>query len=227
MGDEEIRIKKVKFNLITLFISSLVLMAAAWVRQASLFGASPYGRYYLTAIQIIGCAMAAITLFRWLRFRHHRPISADDAGQDAPERQRQHYRIQFDESSTPFFVQKTDGPHAVTQFTCPVRDISETGVSLVCTGVYAHGQTVQGEVIFGSGRTAPVNGMVIREENDLTCLRLHCTIDPPLLMAEQREQIANDKGNSPRPGVRNNLMDTTTGSLPSHSPKGICRRTRR
>lgn len=227
MHDKEIRIKKVKFNLITLLISSIVLMAAVWAQQAFAFGASPHGRYYLTAVQIISCVMTVITLFRWLRFRLHRPISADDADQNAPEQHRQHYRIQFDESSNAFFVQRADDHHAVTQFTCPVRDISETGISLVCTGIYAHGQTVNGEIIFGSGRTAPVNGMVIREENDLTCLRLHCTIDPPLLMAEQREQIAKEKGNSPRPAVRDNLLDTTTGSLPSHSPKGICRLTRR
>ena len=216
-----------KFNLITLFISSIVFMAAVWARQAFAFGASPHGRYYFTAILIISCIITVITLFRWLRFRHRRPISADDADQDAPERNRRHYRMKFDESSHPLFVQRTDDHHAVNQFTCPVRDISETGISLVCTGIYAHGQTVQGEIIFGSGRTAPLNGMVIREENDLTCLRLHCTLDPPLLMAEQREQIAYEKGNIPRPAVSDTLLDTTTGSLPSHAPKGICRLTRR
>ena len=227
MHDKEIRIKKVKFNLITLLISSIILMAAVWAQQAFTFDGSPHGRYYLTAILIISCIMTVITLFRWLRFRHHRPISAEDADQETPERHRQHYRVQFGESSHPLFVQRTDDRPGVTQFTCPVRDISETGISLVCTGIYTNGQTVQGEIIFGSGRTAPVNGMVIREETDLTCLRLHCTIDPPLLMAEQREQIASEKGNRPRPAVSNTLLDTTTGSLPSHSPKGICRLKRR
>lgn len=218
-----------KFNLTTLLISSIVLLAAVWARQASAFGASSHGRYYVTAILIISGIMTVITLFRWLRFRfhQHQPISADEADQDAAERHRQHYRLQFDESSHPLFVQKTDDRRAVTQFTCPVRDISETGISLVCTGMYTNGQTVQGEIIFGSGRTAPVNGMVIREDANLTCLRLHCTIDPPLLMAEQREQIASEKGNLPRPAVSNTLLDTATGSLPSHSPKGICRLKRR
>jgi hypothetical protein len=223
MLDKEIRIKKVKFNLITLLISSSILMAAVWARQAFTFGASPQGRYYVTAILIISCSMTVISLFRWLRLDHHRATSADDADQEAPERHRQHYRMQFDESLHPLFVQKTNDHHAVTQFTCPVHDISETGISLVCTGIYTHGQTVQGEIIFVSGRTAPVNGMVIREDTALTCLRLHCTIDPPLLMAEQRAQIAQEKGNSPRPAVSKSLLGTTTGSLPSHSPKGICR----
>ena len=227
MLDKEKGIQKVKFNLTTLLISSMVLMAALWARQALAFGASPHGRYYLTAILITSGILTVITLLRWLRFRHHRPQSADNADQLAAERHRQHFRVQFDESSQPLFVQKTDDSQAVTQFTCPVRDISETGVSLVCTGIYAHGQTVQGEIIFGSGRTAPVNGMVIREETDLTCLHLHCTVDPPLLMAEQREQIAFQKGNIPRPAVSNTVLETTTGALPSHAPKGICRLKRR
>ncbi|WP_372681873.1 PilZ domain-containing protein [Desulfosarcina sp.] len=227
MHDKKNGIKKVKLNLIALFISSMVLMAAVWARQAFAWGVSPHGRYYLTAILIISCILTVITLFRWLRFRHHQPISTDDADQEAAERHRQHYRVQFDESSHPLFVQRTDERHAASQFTCPVRDISETGISLVCTGIYALGKTVQGEIIFGSGRTAPVNGMVIREEAGLTCLRLHCTIDPPLLMAEQREQIACEKGNIPRPAVSNTLLDTATGPLPSHFPRGICRLKRR
>jgi len=227
MLDKEIRIKQLKFNLITLLISSSIFMAAVWARQAFTFGASPQGRYYMTAILIISCIMTAISLFRWLRLLRHRATSAEDADQEVPERHRQHYRLQFDKSSHPLFVQRTDDRQAATQFTCPVHDISETGISLVCSGIYVHGQTVQGEIIFVSGRTAPVNGTVIRGNSDLTCLRLHCTIDPPLLMAEQRAQIAQEKGNSPRPAVSKTVLDTTTGSLPSHSPKGICRLKRR
>ena len=223
MLDKEIWIKQVKFNLITLLISSSIFMAAVWARQASTFGASPQGRYYMTAILIISCIMTAISLFRWLRLRHHRPKASDDADQEASNWQRQHYRIQFDESMPPLFVQRTEERRPVTEFTCPVHDVSETGISLGCKGVYTHGQTVQGEIIFVSGRTAPVNGVVIREETDRTCLRLHCTIDPPLLMAEQREQIALRKGNSPRPAVSKTILDTTAASLPSQSPKGICR----
>ena len=211
------------FNLITLIISSIFLMAAIWARQAFVFGASTHGRYYVTAILMISSIITVITLFQWLRLRHHRPKASDDADQEASNWQRQHYRIQFDESMPPLFVQRTEERRPVTEFTCPVHDVSETGISLGCKGVYTHGQTVQGEIIFVSGRTAPVNGVVIREETDRTCLRLHCTIDPPLLMAEQREQIALRKGNSPRPAVSKTILDTTAASLPSHSPKGICR----
>ena len=212
-----------KFNSITLLISSIFLMAALWARQAFVFGAWTHGRYYVTAVLTISGVITIITLFRWLRFRHHQPMSAGDAGQEAPDRKRQHYRMQFDESPRPLFVQKTDERHPVTAYTCSVHDVSETGISLDCKGVYTLGQTVQGEIIFVSGRTATVNGVVIREEADRICLRLHCTIDPPVLMAEQREQIALEKGNRPRPAVSKSILDTTAGSLPSHSPKGICR----
>ena len=223
MHENEIRLKKVKLNLITLLISSIILMAAVWARQAIDVGDSTHGRYYVTAILMISSIIAAITGLRCLRLLHRRPMPAGDADEKAFERRRQHYRVQFDESSHPLFVQMTDGRHSVTQFTCPVHDVSETGISLRCKGVYVRGQTVQGEIIFVSGRTAPVNGVVMREESNRTCLRLHCTIDPPLLMAEQREQIAQEKGNRARPAVSRALLDSTAGSLPSHSPKGICR----
>jgi hypothetical protein len=212
----------VKLNLITLIISSVTLMATIWARQALVVDASTHGHYYVTAMLMISSIITAITLLRWLLLRR-RPISAGGADQEASDRHRQHYRLQFDRSPRPLFVQRTDERHPITTFTCPVRDISETGISLECNRAYVHGQSVQGEIIFGSGRTAPVNGVVVREETDRTCLRLHCTIDPPLLMAEQREQIALEKGNRPRPGVGNTLLDTTAESLPSHSPKGICR----
>jgi hypothetical protein len=213
----------VKLNRISLFISSIALLAALWARQALVFGAWTHGRYYVTAILTISGTVMVITMFRWLRFRRPQPIPIGDADQEVSNRQRQHYRMQFDDSPRPLFVQKTDEHHRVTAFTCPVHDVSETGISLDCKSVYTIGQTVQGEIIFVSGRTAPVNGVVIREEADRTCLHLHCTIDPPVLMAEQREQIALEKGNRARPAVSKSILDTTVGSLPSHSPKGICR----
>ncbi|MCB2146204.1 MAG: PilZ domain-containing protein [Deltaproteobacteria bacterium] len=212
-----------KFNLITLIVSSVILLVMVWVRQAFLAGDSMHGRYYVAAILMISSMLTVITLFRYLRHRRQRSMPADVGGSDAADRHRQHYRLQFDESPHPIFVQRTDDRHSVTAFTCQVRDISETGISLGCMGVYALGQTVQGEVIFTSGRTAPVNGVVLREKKDYTCLQLHCTIDPPLLMAEQREQIAIKKGKGPRPAVSRPVIDKTVGSLPSHSPKGICR----
>jgi prepilin signal peptidase PulO-like enzyme (type II secretory pathway) len=213
----------VKRNLITLFVSSTLFLAVLGARHSLVAGSTAHGRYYVTAILMISGIIALITLFRWFRLRRHRSTSAENADREASERPRQHYRIQFDQSPHPLFVERTDDRYSATAFTCPVRDISETGISLGCRGIYTHGQTIQGEIIFSSGRTAPVNGVVIREETDRTCLRLHCTIDPPLLMAEQRDQIALEKGNSPRPAVSRTVLDTAAGSLPSHSPKGICR----
>ncbi len=212
-----------KFNFIALLVSSTVFLAALGARQTWGVGASAHGRYYMTAILMISCIMSVITLFRWLRWRRPRSASASDADREVAERPRQHYRIQFDQPPHPLFVERSDAHDSVSAFTCPVRDISETGISLGCRGVYTHGQTIQGEIIFSSGRTTPVNGVVIREDRDRTCLRLHCSIAPPLLMAEQRDQIVLRKGNRPRPVVSQNVLDTTDGSLPSHSPKGICR----
>lgn len=212
-----------KINFITLLISSTVLIAALWARQTLLAGSLAHARYYLTTILMISGILTVISLYRLIQLHRCRPMSTDNADQETSERNRQHYRMQFDESPRPIFIQKTDDRLPAAAFTCPVWDISETGISLGCTGVFAQGQTVQGEIIFDSGRTAPINGIVIRKEADRTCLRLHCTIPPPLLMAEQREQIIMEKANGPRPAVSKTVLDTTAESLPSHSPKGICR----
>lgn len=212
-----------KTNFITLLISSAVLMAALWSRQTFFADSSAHGRYYVTAILMISGILTVIALFRLIRLQHNPMMSADSAGRENSNQHRQHFRIRFEAPPGPIFVQKTDDRQSAPEITCPVCDISETGISIGCTGVYANGQTVQGEVIFDSGRTTPVNGIVIREEADRTCLSLHCTIDPPLLMAEQREQILMEKANGPPPAVSKTVLDTTAGSLPSHSPKGICR----
>ncbi len=212
-----------KSNLIALLISSATLVAGLWARQRFFIGSSAHGRYYAAAIIMISGILTVILLFRLIRLHRQTPMSADNVRREASEQHRQHYRMRFDQAPRPIFVQKTDDRQATLEFTCPVYDISETGISLGCTGAYAAGQTVQGEIIFDSGRTAPINGIVVREEAERTCLRLHCTIDPPLLMAEQREQIALEKGNGPRPAVNPSVLDSAAGSLPSHSPKGICR----
>jgi hypothetical protein len=209
--------------LITLFASSTALTIALWVRQSGISGSSAHERYYLTAALVVSGILTLVTLLRLIRFYRRRPVVDDDAEQQPSPQLRQHYRIQFDESSYPVFVQKTEDPLPVTAFSCPVGNISETGISLVCTGVYDHGQTVQGEIIFNSGHTAPINAIVIREDAQCTTLRLHCTIDPPLLMAEQREQIVLRKAEGPQPAVSKTILDGTAGSLPSHTPKGICR----
>jgi hypothetical protein len=221
--DTDYGANKMKFNLITLLISSAILTTTCFIRQVSDVGLTTHGRYYTTAILLISCIISMIALLRIFRLRRHRSISADDADREGSERPRQHYRIHFDRSSHPLFVERTDDCHRVIEFSCPVLNISESGISLGCKGVYTQGQPVQGEIIFSSGRTSPINGLVIREEMDRTCLRLHCTIDPSLLMAEQRDQIALEKGRCPRPSVSKTAMDKTTGSLPSHSSKGICR----
>lgn len=210
-------------NHVTLFVSSTVLMIALWGRQSGLFESSVHQRYYLTAILMVSGILTLVTLLRLIRFYLRRPVVGEDTKRHPSQRPRQHYRMQFDESSYPIFMQKTDDRLPATAFSCPVDNISETGISLVCAGVYDLGQTVQGEIIFGSGRTAPINGIVIREDTQRTSLHLHCTIAPPLLMAEQREQIVVRKAKGPQPAVSQTMLDDTAGSLPSHAPKGICR----
>lgn len=212
-----------KANRNTLIFSLAVFMGALWAWQTVYPDASAYGRYYIMAMLMTSGTLALVILFRLIRQQRNRSISPETFGRKVSQRARKHYRIRFDRLPHPFFVQKTDDRQPGPSFTCPVRDISETGISLGCTGAFANGQLVQGEIIFNSGRTAPVNGVVIREETDRTCLRLHCTIDPPLLMAEQREQISIEKSSGPRPVVSKSVLNTTAGSLPSHLPKGICR----
>ena len=212
-----------KENQITLAISAAVFMAALWVRQTLFTGASAHGRYYVSAVLGISGVLTVILLCRLILPKRIRSSTDPTSGETPSRRDRLHYRIRFDRPPQPVFVQKIDDRQPGLAFTCPVLDISETGISLACTGVYARGQTVQGELIFCSGRTAPINGIVIREEKDRSSLSLHCTIDPPLLMAEQREQILLQKATGPRPPVSRNLLEKTSGALPSHSPKGICR----
>ncbi len=212
-----------KNNLIALLASATVFMATLWARQTWSLDASAHGRYYMTAVLTISAAVTLITALRLIGLYRTQSINAVTTGGHPPVRPRQHYRLQFDRSPRPRFVQKADVHQPAAAFSCAVCDVSETGISLDCTGVFAEGQAVCGDLIFCSGRTAPVNGTVVRNEAHRTCLRLHCTIDPPLLMAEQREQIVSDKGNDPRPVVSDSLLNTTARSLPSHSPKGICR----
>jgi hypothetical protein len=217
----------IKKNLISLLISAGIFMAAWWYRQEWPLAASAHGRYYVSAVLMISAVVALITACRLVGMQRRRSATTTRVQAPAQERPRQHYRLQFDQTSRPQFVQKVDDPDSAAGFSCPVRDISETGISLDCTGVYAVDQTIQGQIIFQSGRTAPINGTVVRIDPQRTCLHLHCTIDPPLLMAEQREQISHNKANGPRPVVSESILDTGTGSLPSHSPKGICRLKRR
>lgn len=198
-------------------------MAMLWVRRAIVDDYSTYTRYYIVSGLMISGVLCSIILLRLLRLFFKPPQTAELISRERSEQPRKHYRLTFDRSDSPRFVQAANGRQPAGAFTCPVLDISETGITLGCTGEYSTGQTVHGEVIFASCRTAVVNGTVVREEADRTALRLHCTIDPPLLMAEQREQIVRQKGESARPAVSKNLFENPSKSLPSHRPKGICR----
>lgn len=213
-----------KPNLVTLIFGATAFAAGLWARQTHVAGVSAHMRYYTTALLVIGAALTGVALLRFLR-PHSEPASMTPAVRPkASARDRQRYRLGFNEPPRPIFIQNTGhDSHPVPAFTCPVHDVSETGVSLACNGVYAQGQAVQGEIIFGSGRTAPINGRVIREESGRTCLHLDCTIDPPLLMTEQRERISTEKATGPRPAVSRAIPDRSAGPLPSHSPRGVFR----
>ncbi|BBO87347.1 PilZ domain-containing protein [Desulfosarcina ovata] len=213
-----------KTNLITLILSSAVAVAVLVARESSFLTTSVHGRYYFAAIMLISVILALITLSRLIRSLWRRPGEAVNGTKAAHiKEKRSEYRIQFDHPPHPVFIENSGGPQSAPAFTCPVLDVSETGVSLGYVGVYSPGQTVQGEIIFASGRSTPINGVVARQTNRKTVLRLHCTIAPPLLMAEQRERIAFQKDDGPRPAVSPSLKDNLDVRLPSHQPKGVCR----
>ena len=201
---------------------ALVMAAWCWVR---LFhgAASPQGRYYLTVVITIGISMALITLLRLIRrFMGQPPPPVRDSDVN-PDNRRQHYRIMFDRSTRPVFLQKLKDSQSAPAFTCPVSDVSETGIRLICSDVYRKGQIVNGEIIFSSGRTAPINGVVTWQSAGSTCIDLHCTIPPAVVMAEQREQIMATKAKGPRPPGDPAAAQNAPARLPSHQPKGICR----
>ena len=210
-------------NLITMAIAATVFIATLWGRRLWAGAETAHGRYYSLALLMISLIVTLITVFRFIQQLINQPVQTTSAQSQTVDRPRQHYRIHFEHSPRPRYVQKSEGSEPVAEFACPVWDVSETGMSLACTGIFAEGESVQGEIIFHSGRTAPVNGIVIREEAQRTCLRLHCTIDPSLLMAEQRELIVQTKASGPRPAVSETLLGDTVRSLPSHRPKGLCR----
>jgi hypothetical protein len=210
-------------NAVILSISA-ALVVAAWCWARLFHGAaSAQGRYYLSVVITIGASMALITTLRLIRhFMGQQPPPVREFDID-PDDRRQHYRIMFDRSTRPVFLQKFKDPQSAPAFTCPVSDVSETGIRLVCTDVYRKGQTVNGEIIFSSGRTAPINGVVTWQSAGSTCLDLHCTIPPAVVMAEQREQIMATKAKGPRPPGDPAAAQNAPSRLPSYQPKGICR----
>lgn len=212
-----------KTNTITLMISLVILLGALRVLRVFDAGAYAHGRYYATAVLMICAILIFIALMRLIGFAGSRSMAPRQAGRYISNHPRQHYRLRFDEAPPPQFIQISDDCQSAAAFTCPVCDVSETGVGLVCTGVYRKGQVVKGELIFDSGRTVEVDGIVVREATDRTALRLRHNLDPALLMAEQRERIVKKKANGPQPAVNKPALGSTTGTLPSHSIKGICR----
>ncbi len=214
---------KVNTNRVVFIISSLIFVTALWVRWSIFADVSSHGRYYFASIITISGFMVVITLLRLIKKRPAGTKQESCSTDDKTQQRRGNFRIKFDPSEGPIFIRKTDDHQPDPTFTCSVIDISETGIGLACTGVYAKGQTVLGEIIFDSGRTAPVNGVVVREGLDGTFFNLHCTIAPPLLMKEQREQIQRKKAKGPLPKAGTTSLDAVTTSLPSHTPKGVCR----
>lgn len=214
---------EVNTNKIACIISSLICIMALWARCIFSTDVSFHGRYYFAVIIGISGFMAVITLLRLLINRQGDVVPDNKINRKRTRQRRKNYRIAFDRSKGPLFMEETDSQRPDTAFTCTVIDISETGLGLDCTGVYTKGQTVLGKIIFDSGKTAPINGIVIREEAGGTFFSLHCTISPSLLMGEQREQIQSQKAKGPLPTVGKTFVDRGLKTLPSHRPKGICR----
>ncbi|WP_319525502.1 PilZ domain-containing protein [uncultured Desulfosarcina sp.] len=212
-----------KSTLITMLVSTAVFLATLWARLYWPATLSAYGRYYVSSILTISAIIGLIAAVRLVRGTRQGRIASKKTDHDQSSQRRQFYRLQYDDSPRPRFIQKSSDLPDVAAFTCPVRDVSETGLGLVCTGVYTEGQTVLGEIQFSSGRTAPINGVVLRDDGQHTSLQLHCGIEPALLMEEQRENIVREKAQGPRPVVSEALLDTKPRSLPSQKTRGLCR----
>ncbi len=211
-----------KINLTILAISALVLGSLSLSSQTLFEGASAYERYYIAAALIISSALLVISVARLLYMVVRRSSSANHKAQSREVQRREHYRLTYETPPHPLFVQSDDNVPLDQTFSCPVKDLSETGLALYCSGVYENGQTVIGEIIFDSGRNARVNGSVVRQDTNCTSIALHCAIEPSIFMAEQREMIAARKQTGPRPSVNQDILEKTADSLPSHRPKGIC-----
>ena len=213
-----------KSTRITLVVSTTIFITMLWVRQSTLpEDLSAHGRYYLISLLMISGMVSLIALFQLIRPPTHRSIALHRKSSRTKSQKRAHFRLHYEAPTQPRFIQKSEGSVRSPDFTCPVWDVSEAGISLVCTGIFSEGESIQGEIIFPSGRTAPINGVVLRVDDHRTSLGLHCSIDPPLLMAEQREQIVKEKQTGPHPAVEDASLDAPDRSLPSHTPKGICR----
>ena len=135
----------VKTNLITLVISTAIFAVTLLFSLEMFSAASANMRYYIAAVLMISGSLAVISLLRLLLTVHRRPPTAGPELQNRSNQRREHYRLTFEPPTVPLFVQTTGDGLPAGAFSCSVRDISETGLTLNCTGVYTSGQTVQGE----------------------------------------------------------------------------------
>jgi hypothetical protein len=214
---------KVNTNGVVFIFSTLIFLVALWFRWTLFADVSSHGRYYFASIIGISGFTSVITLLRFIKERHPAAEQSTPASHEKAAQKRRNYRVSFDRSNRPVFVQKADASGIDPAFTCKVIDISETGLGLDCTGVYEKGQTILGDVILENGKTAPINGEVLRENSNGTFIRLHCTIPPSLVMEAQRSQIQSEKEMGPLPAAVGSPVGTPNSSLPSHRPKGLCR----
>lgn len=215
--------RKLNANRITLICSISLFSFTLWAKLILPGTLSAHNRYYLTAILTISGLLIVITFFRMIRHSGTTVGIKKIETSTEREQRRSFYRIHFGSDERPLFIQRRESDLMGSDVTFPVSDISETGISLVCSDVYHLGETVMGEVIFQDGATATINGDVIRQPAGLTVLQLHCTIEPSLLMKIQRSQIERRKKLGHRPPVDRILLDQDGKSLPSHAPKGVCR----
>jgi hypothetical protein len=214
---------KVNNNWVALIISTLIFIVAIWLRWTMFIDVSFHGRYYFAAIIGISGFTAVITFLRLIKGRCLDTAQLPPVIHKKKQQPRRNYRVVFDRSNGPVFIQRTDDSGLAPAITCRAIDVSETGLGLDCTGVYQKGQTIMGEIIFKNGNTAPINGEVLRENSKGTFIRLHCTISPSLIMEAQRSQIQSEKAMGPFPAIGESLLDFGNKELPSHRPKGLCR----
>jgi hypothetical protein len=215
-----------KVNLLTLLISLLALTATLLSRRFLLDASSPHGRYYAAAIVVTSGLLAVITTIRMIRMVRNRPTAPQQSDAEGAERPRQFYRIQYDRSARPLFVVQSGPGPDVSDFSCPVENLSEMGLGLACTAPFVIGQAIEGSIIFNTGQTAAVGGIVVRQTATGTFLQLRQPMDASLLMAEQRNQVVTQRADGPRPAVSSTVLDARPAALPSQQIKGV-RRARR